>query len=186
MTNSPVFSLCLLLFSFGGALHAQTMGNYNNQRPSQVTNNFSEYRAVPRPAAFTNDPNVVELTVSALSNQAATSQVAIFSVFQSGKTVKAVNDGMNQRLNAVRTGLRELGVGEEDFHVDLVNFLPTYAFESEKKIFSKNTLTEVPTGFNLQKNIHVRYRDPELPLDTARWQVAENAWVVYPGDRYES
>jgi hypothetical protein len=31
----------------------------------------------------------------------------------------------------------------------MVNFLPTYAFASEKKIFSRKTLTEMPTGFQL-------------------------------------
>lgn len=231
--------LLLALVLFTGLINAQTMGNYQNQRPTQLTNTAVQFRAVPRAAAFVNDANVVEITVSALSNQAAGSQVAIFSVFQSGKTIQAVNDGMNQRIGAVRTGLKALGITEKDFHVDMVNFLPTYAFESEKKIFSKQTLTEVPTGFNLQKNLHIRYRDPELldriltvvsaseiydiikvdysvddpqriytelreqtfaylktltdqyaemgvALDTASRQVAENAWVVYPGDRYES
>ena len=215
------------------------MGNYNVQRPARAVNTELQFRAVPRAAAFTNDPNVVEVTVNALSNQPAASQIAIFSVYQSGPTVRAVNDGMNQRLAAVREGLSGLGVTAEDVHVDMVNFLPTYAFESEKKIFSKQTLTEVPTGFSLQKNLHVRYRDAQLldriltvvaeaeiydiikvdysvadpqriytelreqtfayldtlvaqyarrgiALDTARRQVAENAWVVYPGDRYQS
>lgn len=230
----------LLLFLLASATcSAQSMGNYLTQRPTQVTNANVQFRAVPRAAAFTNQANVVEINVSALSNQTASSHVAIFSVFQAGKTVRQVNEGMDERLAMVRAGLAKAGISKEDILVDLVNFLPTYAFESEKKIFSKKTLTEVPTGFNLQKNLHVRYRDPELindilsvvaeaeiydiikvdyaiddpqavyeelraetfayldkvvsqysefdvALDTAARQVAESAWVVYPGDRYES
>ena len=215
------------------------MGNYNTQAQTSLQNYQVQFRAVPRPAAFTNDPNAVEVTINALSNQAADSYIAIFSVFQAGPTVQQVNQGMNTRLATVKQGLAALGIAAEDIHVDMVNFLPTYAFKGEKKIFSKQTLTEVPTGFNLQKNLHVRYRNAELldqiltvvstaeiydiikvdysvsepqriyaelrqqafnyldslvvvyadrgiALDTARRQVAENAWVVYPGDRYES
>ncbi len=220
-------------------LQAQTMGNYYNQARPAVQNYQVQFRAVPRPAAFTSDPNTVEVTINALSNQKADSYVAIFSVFQAGPTIKSVNSGMQTRLATVKRGLAEIGVTEEDIHIDMVNFLPTYAFKGEKKIFSKQTLTEVPTGFNLQKNLHIRYQDPQLldqimtvvtaaeiydiikvdysvsepqriyaelreeafaylealtqvyadnkvGLDTARLQVAENAWVVYPGDRYES
>jgi uncharacterized protein YggE len=229
--------LCTFLLSF--TLGAQTMGNYNNQRPSQVQNYQVQFRAVPRPANFTNDPNVIEVTINALSNQPAAAHLAIFSVFQAGSTVKSVNGGMNSRLETVKAGLKKLGISDDDIYVDMVNFLPTYAFNEEKKIFSKKTLTEVPTGFNMQKNLHIRYRDAELldqiltvvteaeiydiikvdyvvdepqnvyaelreeafgylngmideyakngiGLDTARKQIAENAWVVYPGDRYEA
>ncbi|MEM6769066.1 MAG: SIMPL domain-containing protein [Bacteroidota bacterium] len=228
----------LVLLAFA-PLRAQTMGNYYNQAPTAVQNYQVQFRAVPRPAAFINDANAVEITINALSNQAAKSQIAIFSVFQAGPTVQQVNSGMNSRLDSVKEGLKKLGIPASDIHIDMVNFLPTYAFQGEKKIFSKKTLTEVPTGFNLQKNLHIRYRDAELldqiltvvteaeiydiikvdysvdepqrvytelrektfsyldtlvavyaqrgiALDTARMQVAENAWVVYPGNRYES
>ena len=227
-----------LFLAFG--LSAQVMGNYQAQNKDVRVQNYQpRFRAVQTTANLSGDPNVMEMTVNALSNQAADSYNALFSVFQSGKTASEVNGAMNQRLAAVKAGLARIGVQPEDIYVDMVNFLPTYAFNSEKKIFSKKTLTEVPTGFNLQKNIHVRYRKAELldqiitvaaeeeiydiikvdyavsqpqnvykelremafgyleevkkmyadhgiALDTARQHVAESAWVVYPGDRYES
>ncbi len=229
----------LLLSFVAPPLAAQVMGNYQTQRNTAPVNYQANFRGVPRAATFAEDPSVVEITINALSNQGADGYVAIFSVYQSGETVQAVNEAMNGRIDAVKAGLTALGVAERDVYVDLVNFLPTYAFSEEKKIFSRKTLTEQPTGFNLQKNLHIRYRDAALldrimttaagaeiydlikvdylvdepqavynelrrlafdyldtlktlysargvALDSAQQHVAESAWVVYPGDRYET
>jgi hypothetical protein len=123
--------------------------------------------------------------------------------------------------------------------VDMVNFLPKYEYDLGKKLFSPKTYTETPKGFELQKNIHVRYTAPALldrivtaaarqdiydivkvdynvkdpqaryaqlreaafqylnqikkqylaigvRLDSAYTITAENAWVAYPLNRYES
>ncbi|MFT6000208.1 MAG: hypothetical protein ACI81P_002669 [Neolewinella sp.] len=230
-----------LLIAYLGTvlLTAQVMGNYRNQNPQELQNFQPQFRSVQRNAALSADPNIIEMTVNALSNQPADAHIAIFSVFQSGKTAKDVNQAMNERLGTVIKALADLGINEEDVYIDMVNFLPTYAYSEEKKIFSKKTLTEVPTGFNLQKNIHVRYRKAELldqvitvaadeeiydiikvdyavnepqeiyeelrrmafeyldgikqqyaengiALDTALQHTAESAWVVYPGERYET
>lgn len=221
------------------SLTAQVMGNYQTQNAPAFANYQPQFRSVQRSASLDGNPNVIEITVNALSNQQASAHIAVFSVFQSGETAKEVNQAMNTRLDAVKTALAKMGVQPGDIYVDMVNFLPTYAFNEEKKIFSKKTLTEVPTGFNLQKNLHIRYRKAELldqiitaaaeeeiydiikvdyaveqpqkiyeelrektfdylngvkaafaangiALDTALQHAAESAWVVYPGDRYES
>ena len=44
----------------------------------------------------------------------------------------------------------------------MVNFLPKYEYDVSKKLFSRKTYTEIPKGFELQKNIHIRYTDPTL------------------------
>lgn len=232
--------LLLLSLLFTASVSAQVMGNYQSQNQNVRVQNYQpQFRAVQTAANLNQNANVIEMTVNALSNQPADSYNAIFSVFQSGKTARGVNEAMNERMNTVKARLKNLGIESEDIYIDMVNFLPTYAFNTEKKIFSKKTLTEVPTGFNLQKNIHVRYRKAELldeiitvaaeeeiydiikvdyavsepqnvykelremtfsylssikelyaengiALDTAKQHVAESAWVVYPGDRYES
>jgi uncharacterized protein YggE len=231
--------LLLFTLTLATTLTAQVMGNYQSQNRIQVNAYQPQFRAVQQAANLNGDPNVFEMTVNALSNQPADAHIAIFSVFQSGETARDVNGAMNERLNAVKTRLKTLGIKDADVYVDMVNFLPTYAFNAEKKIFSKKTLTEVPTGFQLQKNIHVRYagaglldgiitacaeeeiydiikvdyavNEPRkiykelremaftylndvkslyaengIALDTAQQHVAESAWVVYPGGRYES
>ncbi len=160
----------LVLLSFT-SLNGQVMGNYQTQNARAIVNHQPAFRAVQRHAALSGDPNVIEFTINALSNQPADAFVAIFSIFQTvqnervgtaGEAISTLNQTMNDRLEAVKTRLRALGIKDEDLYVDLVNFLPTYAFSAEKKLFSKKTLTEVPTGFNLQKNLHVRYRKAGL------------------------
>jgi hypothetical protein len=134
---------------------------------------------------------------------------------------------------------RTLGVPASDVYVDMVNFLPKYEIDATKKLFSKKTYTEVPKGFELQKNVHIRYTDPTvldkvvtaaaaqeiydlvkvdyfddnptaayeelrqksfeylakvrgdfnkagIELDSAYAIAAENTWVAFPGNRYES
>ncbi len=163
--------LCLFGFLSLAALHGQVMGNYQTQNARAIVNHQPAFRAVQRHAALSGDPSVIEFTINALSNQPADAYVAIFSIFQTvqneqagnaGEAIRSLNQTMNERVDAVKARLQALGIAEEDVYVDLVNFLPTYAFSAEKKLFSKKTLTEVPTGFNLQKNLHVRYRKAGL------------------------
>jgi len=156
--SKKITLLSLSLLFFVPMLNAQVMGNYNSQQQKQVVNYQPQFRAVPRTAAFTANQREVEFTINALSNQRASAFVAIFSVFQAGETVKDVNTSINERISGMTEGLTAIGVLEEDIYVDMVNFLPTYAFSEENKIFSKKTLTEKPTGFQLQKNLHIRYR----------------------------
>ncbi|GIM56948.1 hypothetical protein CAPN006_13410 [Capnocytophaga canimorsus] len=44
-----------------------------------------------------------------------------------------------------------------EVYVDIISFVPIYEFEIEKKIFSKKNYNEVPKGFELKKNIHIKY-----------------------------
>lgn len=44
-----------------------------------------------------------------------------------------------------------------EVYVDMISFVPIYEFEIEKKIFSKKNHNEVPKGFELKKNIHIKY-----------------------------
>jgi len=233
-----------LLFGLTVKINAQTMGNYNIQQEKSsnavnVPNAYNaQYRAIPK-AASLHDNNQVEISINALSNQKADSYLAIFNIIQVGKTVEETNNLLNQRIEAFVTDLKNNGIAAEDIHVDLVNFIPKYEYDVAKKAFSKKTYTEIPKGFELQKNIHIRYKKQamlekilsaaarqeiydiikvdyfiEKPqevyaqlrdaaflylkktkeqyrangihLDSAYLITAENAWVAYPGNRYES
>ncbi|MBK8555174.1 MAG: SIMPL domain-containing protein [Lewinellaceae bacterium] len=230
--------LLLALFLYPG-LQAQVMGNYGNQQNTYQNINFNaQYRAVPKAANFLGD-NQMEITINALSNQKANSYVAVFSVMQVGKTAEETNNLINTRINGMLSELKTLGIPDSNMYIDMVNFLPKYEYDVSKKIFSKKTYTEQPKGFELQKNIHVRYRKPGLldeivtaaarqeiydivkvdyfvdhpqvvyadlrtaamvylnpikkqyesigqQLDSAYVITAENAWVAYPINRYES
>lgn len=235
------FSICFCV-----SLQAQVMGNYAEQKKQsneyqQIQSNANvnaQYRSIPRSAKLQDD-NSIEVTINTMSNQRATSYMAIFTMLQVGKTADETNTALNTRLNSFLSDLRGLGIPAEDVYVDMVNFLPKYEFDASKKIFSKKTLTEIPKGFELQKNVHIRYAKPAvldqivsaaakqeiydivkvdyfvknqqqvyqelrtlsfeyldkikesyakmgIHLDSAYTITAENAWVAYPANRYES
>lgn len=232
-------SLLLPFLFFPFLVFSQVMGNYGVQQQTYHNVKFNaQYRGVPK-AAVMLDERQLEITINALSNQKANAYTAIFSVYQVGKTADETNQLLNQRLDALMAELRNLGIKPEDIYVDMVNFLPKFEYDVTKKIFSKKTYTEIPRGFELQKNLHIRYFDAALlekivtaaarqeiydivkvdyfisdsravyaelrkitmeylieikkqyrsigvQLDSAWLTTAENAWVAYPINRYES
>ncbi len=98
------------------------------------------------------------VTVKGMANVKADSYVAIFSVTQSGKTTEEVNGLMDTRINQALDQIKKKANTEA--LVDMVSFVPVYEYETDKKLFSKKTYNEVPTGFELKKNIHVKYSNP--------------------------
>lgn len=225
-----------MLFSIQ-MLMGQAAGNYmqyNNFDPSQN----ARFQSVSKSARLVSD-NVAEIKINALYNKKAASYVAVFSILQLGRTTEEANTLLNNRLNAFVNAVKALGVPASDVYVDMVNFLPKYEIDATKKLFSKKTYTEVPKGFELQKNVHIRYTDPAvldrvvtaaaaqeiydlvkvdyfddnptatyeelrqksfdylakvrgdfrnagIELDSAFIIAAENTWVAFPGNRYES
>ncbi|MFZ4473959.1 MAG: SIMPL domain-containing protein [Saprospiraceae bacterium] len=144
------------------ALFAQVMGNYAEQQQVYQNVNFNaQFRAVPKSAILLGE-NVVEININALANQKADNYTAIFSCIQVGKTAEETDNLLSSRINGLLNDLQALGIPRTDVYVDMVNFLPKYEYDVSKKLFSKKTYTEIPKGFELQKNIHVRYKDPAL------------------------
>jgi uncharacterized protein YggE len=93
-----------------------------------------------------------------MMNVRATSYVAILSITQAGESIFETDSLMDIRLNNVFNELRAAGISLENTHVDFISMLPTYEFELTEKRYSK-TLNEVPSGFEMKKNIHVKFTD---------------------------
>lgn len=147
MKNS-IFILLVSILS--NAVFGQISGNVNYQNQVHYSDsNFDVY--------FPNS-NDFELSVKGLANVKADTYVAIFSVTQVGKTAKEVNELINERINSGINSIKSL-IGVETY-VDMISFVPMYEYETEKKIFSKKTYNEVPAGFELKKNIHIKYSNP--------------------------
>lgn len=246
MRKFMLFSLMLGMIKV--TLFGQILGNYKRSAPAmqQAQQEYSnampgggvQYRSVAKTAYFVGD-NVIELSINALSNQQADSYMALFNIVQLGKTAGETDAALNARVNTFLAELNGLGITGQDIYVDMVNFLPKFEIDVTKKLFSKTTYKEIPIGFELQKNIHIRFKDPSkisaivtaaskqeiydivkvdyfvsdqqsvyadlrksafdylnilkkqykesgLAIDSAYTITAENAWVAYPGDRYES
>ncbi|HTO16819.1 MAG TPA: SIMPL domain-containing protein [Edaphocola sp.] len=107
-----------------------------------------------------NTPSTTDIFISVkgLANIQADAYVAIFSVTQVGKTTEEVNELIDKRLSQAESQIK-LKKGTETF-IDMISFVPVYEYEVEKKLFSRKNYNEIPKGFELKKNIHIKYSDP--------------------------
>lgn len=143
-------TICLLLTH--NILLAQAAGNFIYNNPYSMNTD-----RIVIPANIPN-ANTVNLKAEVMMNVRATSYTAIFAAVQIGVDVFQVDSLMQQRLDQVRYALGMMGVPEDAIHVDAVSMVPTYAYKVEEKKFSKR-MTEVPTGFEMKKNIHILFKE---------------------------
>ena len=135
---------------FSTFIMAQASGNIN-YRDQESYNNMAIDINFP-------SSNDILLSVKGLANIKADAYTAIFSITQNGKTTKEVNELMDQRITQSLNEIK-LKKGVETF-VDMISFVPVYEYETEKKVFNRKTYNEVPAGFELKKNIHIKFDDP--------------------------
>ncbi len=136
-------------------LFSQAAGNFIYNNPYSMNTD-----RIVIPANIPN-ANVVNLKAEVMMNVRATSYTAIFAAVQIGVDVYQVDSLMQQRLDQVRYALGIMGVPEDAIHVDAVSMVPTYAYKVEEKKFSKR-MTEVPTGFEMKKNIHILFKEHSI------------------------
>jgi len=134
---------------FSQFIIGQVSGNVNYQNQYSPSNTID--------IGFPTSEGIVA-SVKGLANVKADTYTAIFSTTQTGKTTKEVNDLLDQRIERSLNEIK-LKKGVETF-VDMISFVPVYEYEVEKKIFSRKTYNEVPVGFELKKNIHIKFTDP--------------------------
>ncbi len=144
-----IIPLLLTLISIH-SLQAQVSGNINYQQKTQFSDNNIN---IP----FSNSRDII-LTVKGMSNVQADSYVAIFNLTQVGKSTEEVNSLMDERINAIDNAVKNQK--DVTFFVDMISFVPVYEYQVEKKLFSKKTYNEIPKGFELKKNIHIEFKDP--------------------------
>ncbi len=173
--------LLLAITSFVGQISfGQVSGNINYQNQVRYPDNNIELD-------MPQNSNVTVL-VKGLANLTADNYVAIFSVSQVGKTTEEVNNLLDGRINQALSNLKAMQ-GVETF-VDMISFVPVYEYEVEKKTFSKKTFNEVPKGFELKKNIHIKYKDPNLLNDIiaalSNSEIYDLVRVDYFSDKIES
>jgi uncharacterized protein YggE len=144
------FFLLLAVCAVPARMSAQAAGNFIYNNPYSMNTD-----RITIPVSMPN-ANQVTLKAEVLMNVRATSFTAIFAATQTGHDVFQVDSLFNQRIAQVRYGLNRLGIPDDAIHVDAVSMVPTYSYQVEEKKFSKR-MTEVPTGFEMKKNIHVLF-----------------------------
>ncbi len=132
--------------------HEQGITNYQNNNSAD----FSQQQIVPE-----QKDNEVSIRCSVLMNVKADSYLAIFNLTQTGTTAKEADEIIAKRSQPFIDALKTLGIQQSDIYSDMIYLIPIYNYEMEKKLFSK-TYNEVPKGFEMQKNLHIRFKDSGL------------------------
>jgi len=152
MNKKRIFLIMILPILQCAILSAQVSGNAVYSEKKQV-------EQIPYADIETN--NTINVEVSAIYNAIADDYVAIFNASQLGESAALTTSMMDGRLNGVKQAFIDLGIKASDIYIDMITFVPEYEYEVQKKIFSKS-YNEIPKGFRLQKNIHVRYKKSKM------------------------
>ncbi|MCB0643318.1 MAG: SIMPL domain-containing protein [Phaeodactylibacter sp.] len=156
--------ICLLCFVlFIVQLNAQVAGNVNYQNSTQRSyyQNLQTLGANRPIEVGIEGQNQKSLSVHALINAKADAYLAVFNLQQVGETAEETDELVAARVEGFIDLAKKAGVDPKDIYLDMISFVPVYEYEVEKKIFSKR-YNEIPKGFELQKNIHVLYRDASV------------------------
>ncbi len=107
------------------------------------------------------DKNHVYLSSTGLYNATPESYLAVFNLTQVGSNAREADQLMMNKFQGLMDTLKSLGIKEADMQTDMIYLIPLYEFAEEKRMFS-TSFTEIPSGFELQKNLHIRFTDPKL------------------------
>lgn len=163
-------------------LHAQHAGNIHQQKP--VASEHLQQAPVQYNTAFsppTLDPNYFYVNVKVLYNQVPDAFLAIFNVLQLGENAEDANDQMETRIEAILSGLSKIGIPRDEVFIDMISQIPIYEYEVQKKVFSK-TYQEIPAGIELQKNLHVRFKDGNLMEKVVRLMAQQEVFELVKVD----
>ena len=140
--------ISLTIFSSATAQHSAN-SNYGN-------NNY-EVTQVGTTIATSSSQDEMVIVIRGIYNEKATSQIATFSLLQVGKTAEETTNLMDERINAVKNDLI-LYNKQIEIITDMISFVPTYEYDVSKKIFNPKTYNEKPTGFELKRNLIIKYK----------------------------
>jgi uncharacterized protein YggE len=142
---------------------AQVSGNANRALGNYQYEGNAGYGQTPRQAlpanvtAYILNDTVLEVDARVLANVHADLFIVYFNVTQVGATLDSTLALAQERIDLFRQGLSRLGIRDADVFVDFLSLVPQYEIQVERRVFSRRAM-EIPSGFELQKNVHVRYR----------------------------
>lgn len=98
------------------------------------------------------------LDASVLMNVKPDEFVAVFGISEEGKTLAEAQTNMETALRKFNDGLRQLKVSPADVFVDFVAQNRIYGYDTSQANLAK----EIVVGFEVKKNVSVRYKDHAL------------------------
>lgn len=126
---------------YGGISNAQT--KFRNINPIHQTNG-----------------NELEINISGIYNEVGSSYTAIFSMQQIAGTSEDATKIMDNRIAQIQQQLK-LYDATIELKTDVISFVPIYEFDVTKKMFNPKTYNERPTGFEIKKNLHIKFTTSE-------------------------
>ncbi len=149
----------LLLLAAASDASAQTSGNIGFAENGRRTRIEQSERAL---STLTKDEmppnaNTMFIEASVLMNVKADEFVAVFALSHEGKTTAECGRKMDENVKAFTAALKELGVVGDNVFVDYISQTKTYGYE-----FEGDVAREKHVGFEIKKNISIRYKDHAL------------------------
>lgn len=166
----------------GNAVYAQESGNANYGNNRYTAPQQSVYPVT------TGSMDEMTITIRGIYNERATGKIATFSILQVGQTAEETTGLMDERIAKV---LADIQLFDKTVEVvtDMISFVPTYAYEAEKKIFNPKTYNEKPTGFELKKNLIIKFRNAsdmdKVLAACAKQEIYDLAKVDYVTSDYD-
>jgi uncharacterized protein YggE len=169
-----------LAASHASVCAAQASGNVGYAQSGGSNRAEQSERAKRSVARDDQPPTATSMFVEAsvLANVRADEHVAVFGLMQECAAVPECNQKMDATVRAFLADLAPLGVGPSDAYVDFASQNKIYGFR-----VAANVAREQLVGFELKKNVAVRYRDRDLLdkliLAAARHQIFDLIKVDY-------
>jgi uncharacterized protein YggE len=104
---------------------------------------------------------VLSLEANALMNIVPDAQIVVFAMVQLGSTARDATTLLDSKIDPIKAKLKKIGIESKDVVLDMVSFTPRYEDTLGRKRFS-TTYTEIPKGFELKKNLHIKFKNHEL------------------------
>jgi hypothetical protein len=167
-----------VLITISSQAFSQGAGNwfYNQKQESfknlNIDNSYDAIYQTASPSYYgtsSQSDTVIELTTKVLMNVKSDSYIVILGITQIGDSIETCHQLINARINRFVKKLENLNIYKKDIYIDFISQVPVFEFEIEKKLFSK-AYNEIPKGFELKKNIHIKYHDNKL---------AEQLLIIY-------
>ena len=155
MKRLTIITVC---FIFVSQLFAQVGGGsaaYGNQR-GQSGAEAARAAELAKRNLGSNDGRYVDASV--LMNVEADEYVALFGINQEGKTLEEAQRKMDTAIRLFTASLTQLRIAPSDSHVDFVAQNRIYGYDTSEQ----NVLKEVVVGFEVKKNVAVRYKDKTM------------------------
>ena len=155
-----VLFLLLCVFVPSAVCRAQASGNVAYSQSGRQSAQ-AEQRELAKRGQLDAAGNSLIVDASVLMNVRADEHVAVFGVMQECAAVPECTQKVDAMIAEFTAGLRQLGVAAGDVFVDFATQNKIYAYELERE---KNLAREKLVGFELKKNVAVRYKE-RLLLD---------------------